>query len=58
VLVLVVRLANEPGGFKPRKYFSIDRVFRNESMDATHLCEFHQVPPHFFSKECRHNRLE
>ena len=25
------------------KYFSIDRVFRNETLDATHLCEFHQV---------------
>lgn len=31
------------GGFKPAKYFSIDRVFRNESLDATHLAEFHQV---------------
>mmetsp|Transcript_22505 Transcript_22505/g.36014 ORF Transcript_22505/g.36014 Transcript_22505/m.36014 type:complete len:570 (-) Transcript_22505:299-2008(-) len=31
------------GKFTPKKYFSIDRVFRNESMDATHLCEFHQV---------------
>ncbi len=30
-------------GFKPGKYFSIDRVFRNEEMDRTHLCEFHQV---------------
>lgn len=29
--------------FKPTKYFSIDRVFRNESLDATHLAEFHQV---------------
>lgn len=29
--------------FRPVKYFSIDRVFRNESMDSTHLCEFHQV---------------
>ena len=27
----------------PGKYFSIDRVFRNEEMDKTHLCEFHQV---------------
>lgn len=25
------------------KCFSIDRVFRNESLDATHLAEFHQV---------------
>lgn len=29
--------------FTPKKFFSIDRVFRNEAMDATHLCEFHQV---------------
>ncbi len=27
----------------PAKYFSIDRVFRNETVDATHLAEFHQV---------------
>ena len=33
----------QPGGFKPAKYFSIDRVFRNEALDATHLAEFHQV---------------
>ena len=30
-------------GFKPAKYFSIDRVFRNEAVDRTHLAEFHQV---------------
>lgn len=29
--------------FKPTKLFSIDKVFRNESIDATHLAEFHQV---------------
>ncbi|KAI8909578.1 tRNA synthetases class II core domain (F)-domain-containing protein [Gorgonomyces haynaldii] len=29
--------------FKPVKWFSIDRVFRNETLDATHLAEFHQV---------------
>lgn len=29
--------------FKPTKLFSIDRVFRNETLDATHLAEFHQV---------------
>ncbi|KAJ1927446.1 Phenylalanyl-tRNA synthetase, beta subunit, cytoplasmic [Tieghemiomyces parasiticus] len=29
--------------FQPAKYFSIDRVFRNETLDATHLAEFHQV---------------
>jgi len=32
-----------PQSFEPKKFFSIDRVFRNESMDKTHLCEFHQV---------------
>ena len=40
---MLYKLANQPGGFTPKKYFSIDRVFRNESMDKTHLCEFHQV---------------
>ncbi|KAG1752654.1 tRNA synthetases class II core domain (F)-domain-containing protein [Suillus paluster] len=37
--------AASPGddGFRPAKLFSIDRVFRNETMDATHLAEFHQV---------------
>lgn len=30
-------------GFRPMKLFSIDKVFRNESVDATHLAEFHQV---------------
>lgn len=31
------------GEFRPMKLFSIDKVFRNESVDATHLAEFHQV---------------
>ncbi|KAI9705251.1 MAG: Phenylalanyl-tRNA synthetase, beta subunit, cytoplasmic [Bogoriella megaspora] len=34
------RLAQNP---RPARYFSIDRVFRNESVDATHLAEFHQI---------------
>lgn len=29
--------------FRPGKFFSIDRVFRNEAIDKTHLAEFHQV---------------
>eukprot|EP00127_Corallochytrium_limacisporum_P003650 Clim_evm38s151 gene=Clim_evmTU38s151 len=29
--------------FRGRKLFSIDRVFRNETLDATHLAEFHQI---------------
>ncbi|KAK2589335.1 hypothetical protein KPH14_007883 [Odynerus spinipes] len=33
----------QEGDFKPVKYFSIDRVFRNETLDATHLAEFHQI---------------
>lgn len=40
---ILYKLANQPGGFKPAKYFSIDKVFRNETLDATHLAEFHQV---------------
>ena len=43
---MLYRLANDykaTGVFTPKKYFSVDRVFRNESMDNTHLCEFHQV---------------
>jgi phenylalanyl-tRNA synthetase alpha chain len=40
---MLYKLANQEGGFKPARYFSVDRVFRNETMDATHLCEFHQV---------------
>ena len=34
------KLAQDP---KPTRLFSIDRVFRNEAVDATHLAEFHQV---------------
>ncbi|GAA5898108.1 hypothetical protein JCM8208_000156 [Rhodotorula glutinis] len=40
---MLYELANAPGGFKPAKMFSIDRVFRNEAVDMTHLAEFHQV---------------
>ena len=29
--------------FPPIKRFSIDRVYRSETLDATHLAEFHQV---------------
>lgn len=34
------KLAADP---KPARFFSIDRVFRNETVDQTHLAEFHQV---------------
>ncbi|KAJ3357742.1 Phenylalanyl-tRNA synthetase, beta subunit, cytoplasmic [Allomyces javanicus] len=40
---MLYKLAHQEGGFTPAKYFSIDRVFRNETVDATHLAEFHQV---------------
>jgi len=39
---MLYKLAQEKE-FKPQKYFSIDRVFRNETLDATHLAEFHQI---------------
>lgn len=38
---MLYKLAQSKDGFKPVKYFSIDRVFRNETLDATHLAEFH-----------------
>jgi len=38
---MLYQLAQE--GFQPSKFFSIDRVFRNEALDATHLAEFHQI---------------
>lgn len=37
---LLYEIAKDPV-FRPRKVFSIDWVFRNESVDATHLAEFH-----------------
>ncbi|CAH6721945.1 phenylalanine--tRNA ligase alpha subunit [[Candida] jaroonii] len=37
---MLKQLADDP---KPCRLFSIDRVFRNEAVDATHLAEFHQV---------------
>ena len=39
ILIFTCRQKN----FRPAKYFSIDRVFRNETTDATHLAEFHQL---------------
>ncbi|KAJ3142560.1 hypothetical protein HK100_001384 [Physocladia obscura] len=39
---MLYQLAQEKE-FRPVKYFSIDRVFRNETTDATHLAEFHQL---------------
>ncbi|XP_004486713.1 phenylalanine--tRNA ligase alpha subunit, cytoplasmic-like [Cicer arietinum] len=38
---MLYQLAQKP--FSPKKYFSIDRVFRNEAVDRTHLAEFHQI---------------
>ncbi|EFH44076.1 predicted protein [Arabidopsis lyrata subsp. lyrata] len=38
---MLYALAQKP--FVPKKYFSIDRVFRNEAVDRTHLAEFHQM---------------
>jgi len=43
MLYELAKKTNELNKFEPQRYFSIDRVFRNETMDATHLCEFHQV---------------
>ncbi|KAI8806829.1 tRNA synthetases class II core domain (F)-domain-containing protein [Cladochytrium replicatum] len=40
---LILRTHTTAKEFRPVKYFSIDRVFRNETVDATHLAEFHQI---------------
>jgi len=43
---MLYKLAEEykkTGTLRTAKYFSIDRVFRNEAIDRTHLAEFHQV---------------
>ncbi|XP_014671958.1 PREDICTED: phenylalanine--tRNA ligase alpha subunit-like [Priapulus caudatus] len=39
---MLYKLAQEKE-FRPVRLFSIDRVYRNESLDATHLAEFHQI---------------
>ncbi|GLU02907.1 hypothetical protein SLE2022_201390 [Rubroshorea leprosula] len=38
---MLYALGKQP--FAPKRYFSIDRVFRNEAVDRTHLAEFHQI---------------
>ncbi|KAI8149710.1 tRNA synthetases class II core domain (F)-domain-containing protein [Fennellomyces sp. T-0311] len=43
MLYKLAEKTKKEGVFRPAKYFSIDRVFRNESVDATHLAEFHQI---------------
>ncbi|PNT20860.1 hypothetical protein POPTR_009G116100v4 [Populus trichocarpa] len=42
MLYAVAQLAKQQS-FTPKRYFSIDRVFRNEAVDRTHLAEFHQI---------------
>jgi len=43
MLYKLAQECKESGTFRPVKYFSIDRVFRNETLDATHLAEFQQI---------------
>jgi len=40
---LSVRYLSKMKDKKPKKYFAIGRVFRNEATDYKHLAEFHQV---------------
>lgn len=57
---MLYQLAEEykkTGEFTPKKYFSIDRVFRNESTDATHLAEFYQVEGLIADKNLTLNNL-
>lgn len=48
---MLYKLAQE--GFRPAKYFSIDRVFRNEAIDRTHLAEFHQIEGRCLEEQSR-----
>ena len=51
MVILVYRMLHKLAKqdvFTPQKYFSIDRVFRNETLDATHLAEFHQIEGRLF----------
>ena len=43
MLHLLAEEYKKTGVYTKKKYFSIDRVFRNETLDNTHLCEFHQI---------------
>lgn len=43
ILYNIAQEYRKTGELKPSKFFSIDRVFRNETLDATHLAEFNQV---------------
>ncbi|CAM6006545.1 unnamed protein product [Sphagnum balticum] len=49
-------LSEEPE-FRPRRFFSIDRVFRNETLDNTHLAEFHQVEGFIIDRNLGLNHL-
>eukprot|EP00461_Guttulinopsis_vulgaris_P000216 UN00216 len=50
--VAAAKAAGQPEPeFTPRRFFSIDRVFRNETLDATHLAEFHQVEGMIVAKD-------
>lgn len=42
-LKMIADKLKSSGEIRPRRFFSIDRVYRNETLDATHLAEFHQV---------------
>ncbi|CRG93351.1 phenylalanine--tRNA ligase alpha subunit, putative [Plasmodium gallinaceum] len=43
VLFNLAKEYKKKGRIIPKKYFSIDKVFRNENLDSTHLAEFHQI---------------
>ena len=53
----VLKSIAEDKPFRPRKFFSIDRVFRNETLDNTHLAEFHQVEGFIIDRNLGLNHL-
>ncbi|KAM7530209.1 hypothetical protein LguiB_033619 [Lonicera macranthoides] len=50
---MLYSLAQKP--FAAKKYYSVDRVFRNEAVDRTHLAEFHQIEGNFVPFERKIN---
>jgi len=46
-IYLFIMVAIDQKPFAPKRYYSIDRVFRNEAVDRTHLAEFHQIEGSF-----------
>lgn len=56
--IYLFMFSNDQKPFAPKRYYSIDRVFRNEAVDRTHLAEFHQIEGSFLFHCLYHKRSE